>query len=458
MRSIDVARILEPVARRTLDREVTIAVTGLARAGKTVFTTALVHNLMLAPGRGAELLPFLAPARDGRIVAARRHEHGPRPFPFEAALGHLLASPPNWPPSTKGVSALTLEIKYRIASRLLKRAVGEGRVTLNIVDYPGEWLLDLPLLQRSYAAWSDETLALCRAEPRAAFAGEFLAELGAIDPAKASTDDTLARLARLYRDFLKRCRDSEAGIVFLQPGRFLVSGDLDAHDPLLQFCPLPAGAAPSGSLRAEAARRYDAYRRNVVERFYREHFRRFTRQIVLVDLLTAFANGPQAVRETQLALKRVFDNFHARRGRILHRLFGARTERLLFACSKADHITSGQYGNLRNLLRATVEPQAMQMHESGALVGYEVVAAVKCTSNLRNAHGTPILRGRPLGAAGEQDLDPGDIPETMPDPAHWPDLRIGAFAPPIMPNARERGLPSVYLDKAAAFLIEDLFR
>lgn len=451
---IDVARLVGPAMRQALDRDVTIAVTGLSRAGKTVFTTALVHNLMLAPRRGAELLPFLGPAREGRIIGTTLDERGPRPFPFAVSLDALIGQPSGWPPSTRGVSELTMQIEYRVATPILRHAVPASRLTLHIVDYPGEWLLDLPLLQQSYAQWSEDTLALCRAAPRAAFMKDFLAAVDALNAPQPASDETLARLAGLYRAALRRCRDSDSGIVFLQPGRFLVPGDLDKHDQRLRFCPLP----PLGALAAEAARRYDTYRGAVVEPFYREHFRRFTRQIVLVDILTALAKGPVAVAETRLALKRVFDNFHARRGRILHRLFGARTERLLFACSKADHITSGQYGNLRNLLRAMVEAPAVQMHEGGAAVGYEIVAAVKATHNLRNAHGTPILRGRPLGGSGVQDLDPGDIPETLPDAAQWPELRIGAFAPPVVADARSRGLPSVYLDKAAAFLIEDLFR
>ena len=42
-----------------------------------------------------------------------------------------------------------------------------ARLTLDIVDYPGEWLLDLPLLDKSYAQWSAESLALSREAPRA---------------------------------------------------------------------------------------------------------------------------------------------------------------------------------------------------------------------------------------------------------------------------------------------------
>ena len=40
-------------------------------------------------------------------------------------------------------------------------------LTVRIVDYPGEWLLDLPLLEQSYAEWSATTLPLFRKLVRA---------------------------------------------------------------------------------------------------------------------------------------------------------------------------------------------------------------------------------------------------------------------------------------------------
>ena len=49
---------------------ISLAVTGLSRAGKTVFITSLVHNLLSAlhqPHR----LPLLRVVGDGRLVAAR---------------------------------------------------------------------------------------------------------------------------------------------------------------------------------------------------------------------------------------------------------------------------------------------------------------------------------------------------------------------------------------------------
>ena len=61
-----------------------------------------------------------------------------------------------WPNSTVDISELRLVIDYQ-------RQNGADRtLTLDIVDYPGEWLLDLPLLNKSYEQWSAESLALSR--------------------------------------------------------------------------------------------------------------------------------------------------------------------------------------------------------------------------------------------------------------------------------------------------------
>ena len=61
-----------------------------------------------------------------------------------------------WPNSTVDISELRLVIDYQ-------RQNGADRtLTLDIVDYPGEWLLDLPLLNKSFEQWSAESLALSR--------------------------------------------------------------------------------------------------------------------------------------------------------------------------------------------------------------------------------------------------------------------------------------------------------
>ena len=70
-------------------------------------------------------------------------------------------------------------------------------------------------------------------------------------------------------------------------------------------------------------RRYDAYR-TMVRPFFRDHFARLDRQIVLVDALAALDGGPAAVRDLQDALTAVLDCFRLGRGGWLDALFSAR--------------------------------------------------------------------------------------------------------------------------------------
>src|SRR5947209_4855353 len=152
---------------------VRLGVTGLSGAGKTVFITALVHGL-LHGGR----LPVFEALTTGRIARARLE---PQPddavprFDYESHCRALMEAR-RWPESTRRISELRLVIEYQSAK-------GAARtLTLDIIDYPGEWLLDLPLLATSYAQWSRQTLALSREGPRAALAAPWHAHLATLCP------------------------------------------------------------------------------------------------------------------------------------------------------------------------------------------------------------------------------------------------------------------------------------
>jgi uncharacterized protein len=457
------AALIEAGGGKALATTVTVAVTGLARAGKTVFTTAFAHNLSRA-AELPDLLPFFGAAKEGRIFGAKHSNRGPAAFPFDAAMKALTGDPPDWPRPTTDVSDLSIAIDYATKGRSWRLIAPRTSLTVNIVDYPGEWLLDLLLLNTSFAAWSRETLELCRKPPRAALAQEWLAALESADGNRSASDQELVRLADLYRAFLRRC-SLEAGLSFLQPGRFLVPGSL-ADRTMLDFCPLSVSSgdnAPHGPLAAALEARYERYRRDVVRPFYRRYFSNFTRQVVLVDLLTALDRGPDAWSDLQLALTRILDNFHTERSRLINRLpfVGSRTDKLLFACTKADHITRNNHSNLRALLRCTVEPSVVMMIEEGARVGYEIVSAVKSTKNVqKRQHDRTLhyIRGIPLGSTVAQDWDPGDIPDEPPKADNWPEIRIAAFRPPRSFDAPAAGFRSINLDRALEFLIGDLFK
>ena len=171
-------------------------------------------------------------------------------------------------------------------------------LTLDLVDYPGEWLLDLPLLDKSYAEWSRETLAASETSGARAAGRAMARPRWSVSTRRPTRDeDTARRIAELFTAYLKRARDDVYALSTLPPGRFLMPGDL-AGSPALTFAPIPLSddaAIASGSLAAMMARRYEAYKAHVARPFFRDHFARLDRQIVLVDALSALNSGPAAL-------------------------------------------------------------------------------------------------------------------------------------------------------------------
>ncbi len=158
-----------------------LGVTGLSRAGKTIFITALIHNL-LTGGR----LPGFAPLAEGRFIGARLAEYPeatiPR-FAYEQHLEALTGKTPTWPDSTRRISQLRIVLKYQ-SNVWFSGLRGPSTLNLDIVDYPGEWLLDLPLLGLSFAQWSLDALERAQRPGSGKEAGPFLELLGSVESAE----------------------------------------------------------------------------------------------------------------------------------------------------------------------------------------------------------------------------------------------------------------------------------
>src|SRR3954462_4615919 len=177
---------------------VRLRVPGLPRAGKTVFITALINGLP----RGGRF-PVFEPLATGRIARARLEPQPDDAVPRFAYDDHLrtLIEARRWPNSTTDISELRLVIAYQ-------RQNGADRtLTLDIVDYPGEWLLDLPLLAKSYEQWSAESLALSREGPRAPLAQPWHAHLATLSAEGREDEQATRAAAKLFTDYLRACRD-----------------------------------------------------------------------------------------------------------------------------------------------------------------------------------------------------------------------------------------------------------
>ena len=135
--------------------------TGLSRSGKTAFITSLVNQL-ITEGNNSKL-SFFDPVHSGNFIAAKRVPQKnltiPR-FDYDKAIESLTGDYPTWPEPTHGISELRLAIRYQPKKSLLKYSSDMATLTLDITDYPGEWLLDLPILKQTYEEWSEQTQAL----------------------------------------------------------------------------------------------------------------------------------------------------------------------------------------------------------------------------------------------------------------------------------------------------------
>ena len=456
-----IENVTDTVSGTFFEPVIRLGVTGLARSGKTVFITSLVANLM-----DRARMPGLLAQSEGRILSAylqpQPDDTLPR-FDFETHLGALTAQNPHWPDSTRAVSELRLSLKVRPAG-LLSGLQGPRTIHLDIVDYPGEWLLDLGLLDKTYTEWSEDTLK--RIVTRDA-AKDYLAMASAEDGTAKLDEPKAQALAASFTAYLKAAR--LAGFSDCTPGRFLLPGDL-AGSPVLTFAPLPSQPSPPRkSLWREMERRFEAYKSQVVKPFFRDHFAKIDRQVVLVDALGAIHAGPQAVEDMRQAMADILGSFRPGQNMFLTQLLmGKRVEKILFAATKADHLHHTQHARLTGIMQALTREARDRAQFAGAQTNAMSIASLRATVEETRPHNGSELdcvRGTLLDSGKQAAFYPGELPE---DPTHllgpardgaekWldQDYQIMRFAPAKLSLKPGEGPPHIRLDRAAQFLIGD---
>ncbi|MFN0264150.1 YcjX family protein [Tepidamorphus sp. 3E244] len=477
---------LADYASDIVDPTVRLGVTGLSRAGKTVFITSLVHNLTKG-GR----LPLFSAFSSGRIASAalrpQPDDAVPR-FDYETHLAALTGGGDvetrHWPDSTRHISELRIALNFE-SETFFGRNLGRGTLNLDIVDYPGEWLLDLSLLELTYAQWSAKAVAQSRTKGRSKIAAPFHALLKTLDPAADENETQAREAAAAFTSYLRAAREERYALSALPPGRFLMPGDLEGS-PALTFAPLdiaPDARAVRGSLHAMMERRYEAYLSTLVRPFFRDHFARLDRQIVLVDLLQALNAGPSAVSDLETALADILSAFRPGRNSWLSRILARRVDKIVFAATKADHLHHTNHDRLEALLAHIAGRAISRADFAGAATDVVALASVRATREATVNRGGDALdcivgvpqegqtvAGETYDGKTEIALFPGDLPndprKVMADPTHalsapegvseaeWEAFRFLRFRPPLL-NGPNDVLPHIRLDRVLEFLLSD---
>lgn len=448
---------------------VKLAITGLSGAGKTAFLVSVISNLLaMVRDKGAvDSLPSLRQALTDasgqlRLLDVKIESAGlakiPR-FPYEV-FRKTLAQADDWPPGTDRPAQLVLRLVLKPKSKIgqLKSAVTGPRVVrLELLDYPGEWLVDLPLLEQSYQEWSTEILLNMKHPSRSTFAERFQSFLATLS-SNARADDRTAELGfDLFQDVLRRCRN-EAGLRWLQPGRFLMPGPWGAV-PLYQFFPWSTAPDPfPGTLAALLRARFDAYKKEIRTSFFDPYFSAFNRQVVLVDVLGALFAGQTAYEDTRQALGRIGSSY----AKLLSGgwLFGKKIQHVAFVATKADYVDELQRPHLASMLESLVDsaPGA-----KGAAQGrsFHFVSSIRCTTDADGPGPdgvvTRVVMGTQLGEDHQRAFSPGVVPAGEVPPVYWtkPYYVLPRLRPPILQPGDASPISHINLDALLTDLIGD---
>ena len=422
------------------------------------------------------------PRRRRAPAVLRRHGRGPhrprlsraaarrqpsRASPTRSTWPSSPSDPPQWPESTRRISQLRVTIEYAPATAL-RRALGpraaarrHRRLSGRVADRPAA----AGAVVRRLVAPGGRGRAGAAAGRRPPRTGSRSSPRSIAD---APADEQVALTgAGLFTRYLQAARAPDPELTAPGPGRFLLPGDL-AGSPLLTFFPLPpaAGAAyQRGTLGAMLARRFESYKTHVVKPFFRDHFARLDRQIVLIDALSAVNAGAAALADLQRSMEAILKCFRPGANTWLSGILARRIDRLLFAATKADHLHHTSHDRLEAILRLIADKAIARAAFAGAEVKVMALAALQVHARGGGAigpaaaalHRRRAAAGRAPGRPGcstartEAAVFPGDLPE---DPASlmtqprrrrprrcqrpFPALPAAAHQPRDAPPARSR--------------------
>ncbi|MGF1752080.1 YcjX family protein, partial [Vibrio makurazakiensis] len=187
------------------------------------------------------------------------------------------------------------------------------------------------------------------------------------------------------------------------------------------------------------------------------HFSTFDRQIVLVDCLQPLNAGYESFYDMRGALEQLMKSFKYGRSNVLKRLFAPKIDKILFAATKADHVTPEQHGNLASLLQQMVHPAWQHAAFEHIDMSCMTIASIQATTSGFVSSGdtsVPALQGVTLEGQ-PQTMFPGEVPKKVPQKDYWQDnaFDFTAFRP--LPAEADQPCQHIRLDKALEYLVGD---
>lgn len=420
-----------------------IAITGLSRSGKTVFITSLIDHLLhqkKIPLVTSKHKPFKSSLKPPKASIKR--------FNYYTFSKDIKVNA-KWPDGTDTITSTILEFESKGRFSLL----GNSKSKIELVDYPGEWILDIAMLPLDYEEWSEKVIVWLKNLDNE-LANKYLSELEKLTK-KSSGEELEYRLHKQYSDMIVHFKKNHYSN--LTPGRFLMPSDL-AGDPILLFAPIHQSHSP---LHAIFKRRYKEYLKGIVRDIQLEHFKGFDRQIVLVDIIEALQNGSQCYIDMKDGIRSMLSLYDHKDKNFISQWFSSSINRVTFVATKTDLVASSQHNNYLALLDEMVEDIRRELDIGHIKTDTQVIASVKCTQTVTRKHeGRTLSFVRGIDAENNKTVEiyPGEMPTSFPQPKDWKtsDYAYEEFLPPNKQYKADEPFDHIHMDRVIESIIGDL--
>lgn len=424
-------------------------ITGLSRSGKSMLFTSLMTILKYRSEEQYQCLPLLRYLPMELVENMWVEPLGDLPeFPVEQHIAALERG--EWPPATESVAGFQLTVRLRQTHQLKKYLLPFTDIVFEFIDYPGEWLTDLPMLDKTFTQWSDSAWAQQMNEPQNRFAKDWHLFVSEFDFEQAPTPDAIKLLVAKYRDYLMAAKSQ--GISMLQPGSFLIPGSgFDWQE--YGFTPLPSRISSdlSSPWTQRFTHHFGVFQKQWLAALKQSTFRETDKQIILVDLFEGLNHSKSHLYQLRETLSNLSQTFvYGEPGWVQrHVLRQHKIAKVAFVATKSDLIPQAQKDNLLSLLKDVTRGATAQLDQDQIQFEHFLVSAIQATDEGENEQALRYVNSE--GRYIEATFEPlPDSLKTMPADEHYPALPAG-----VPKDHLARILNGNGLDRLFQYLLED---
>jgi len=163
----------------------------------------------------------------------------------------------------------------------------------------------------------------------------------------------------------------------------------------------------------------------------------------------------------------ILESYSYGKSGLFSRLFSPKIDKLLFAATKADHVTGEQHAPMVSLLNQLIYQSKHNLNFEAIEMKTLAIAAVKSTHSGKSFHKgqqVSVIQGHTLKSTLESDegilkkitLFPGSVPEQLPEKEFWQECAFNFVNfTPMSGMKKHQALPHIRMDQVLQFLLAD---